>query len=281
MDCASRRQHGLRGAPRGGRRDRHRAQQRARVLLPRHDAQRALRADRQPVRARPLGRRQLGRRGQRAGARRRRARARLRRRRLDPHPRLVLRHGRAQADLRPRAARTRRRGLAAADALRPAHAHASPTAAARSPSWPGPIRSTRSACRRSAGTTSAAAREPGDLSGLRVAYSDDLGYIRLDREVRERFAEAVAAFAAATGATVEWAAPRPRLAARRLERDRLRRQQRQRGPAARERPRRRRRARADRGGPGPERRGVRRGAQRRRTRSRPPGRPSTRATTCC
>ena len=33
--------------------------------------------------------------------------------------------------------------------------------------------------------------------------SDDLGYIRLDREVRERFAEAVAAFAAATGATVE------------------------------------------------------------------------------
>ena len=53
----------------------------------------------------------------------------------------------------------------------------------------------------------AAAREPGDLSGLRVAYSDDLGYIRLDREVRERFAEAVAAFAAATGATVERADP--------------------------------------------------------------------------
>ena len=53
----------------------------------------------------------------------------------------------------------------------------------------------------------AAAREPGDLSGLRVAYSDDLGYIRLDREVRERFAEAVAAFSAATGATVEAAHP--------------------------------------------------------------------------
>jgi Asp-tRNA(Asn)/Glu-tRNA(Gln) amidotransferase A subunit family amidase len=53
----------------------------------------------------------------------------------------------------------------------------------------------------------AAAREPGDLSGLRVAYSDDLGYIRLDREVRERFAEAVAAFARATGATVEAAHP--------------------------------------------------------------------------
>src|SRR4051794_16370995 len=35
-----------------------------------------------------------------------------------------------------------------------------------------------------------AAREPGDLSGLRIAASDDLGYIRLDREVRERFAEA-------------------------------------------------------------------------------------------
>ena len=53
----------------------------------------------------------------------------------------------------------------------------------------------------------AAARCPGDLSGLRVAYSDDLGYIRLDREVRERFAEAVAAFAQATGATVEQAHP--------------------------------------------------------------------------
>jgi len=53
----------------------------------------------------------------------------------------------------------------------------------------------------------AAAREPGDLSGLRVAASDDLGYIRLDGEVRERFAEAVEAFARATGATVEWTHP--------------------------------------------------------------------------
>ena len=54
---------------------------------------------------------------------------------------------------------------------------------------------------------SAAAHEPGDLSQLRVAVSADLGYIRLDGEVRERFAEAVAAFAQATGATVEWAHP--------------------------------------------------------------------------
>jgi Asp-tRNA(Asn)/Glu-tRNA(Gln) amidotransferase A subunit family amidase len=53
----------------------------------------------------------------------------------------------------------------------------------------------------------AAARAPGDLSGLRVAASDDLGYIRLDREVRERFAEAVAVFARETGATVEQAHP--------------------------------------------------------------------------
>ena len=53
----------------------------------------------------------------------------------------------------------------------------------------------------------AAAQRPGDLSGLRIAYSDDLGYIRLDREVRERFAEAVAAFAEATGATLEEAHP--------------------------------------------------------------------------
>ena len=44
---------------------------------------------------------------QRARARRRRAGARLRRRRLDPHSRVVLRHRRAQADLRPRAARAR------------------------------------------------------------------------------------------------------------------------------------------------------------------------------
>ena len=123
MDAVPDVEHGLRRAPRGGRRGRHRAQQRARVLLPRHDAQRALRADRQPLRARPLGRRQLGRCGQRARARRRRARARLRRRRLDAHPGLVLRHRRAQADLRPRAACARLRRLAAADALRPAHAH--------------------------------------------------------------------------------------------------------------------------------------------------------------
>jgi Asp-tRNA(Asn)/Glu-tRNA(Gln) amidotransferase A subunit family amidase len=53
----------------------------------------------------------------------------------------------------------------------------------------------------------AAARDPGDLSGLRVAYSDDLGYIRLDREVRERFAEAVAAFSQATGVALEQAHP--------------------------------------------------------------------------
>ncbi|MDX6621578.1 MAG: aspartyl-tRNA(Asn)/glutamyl-tRNA(Gln) amidotransferase subunit [Gaiellales bacterium] len=52
-----------------------------------------------------------------------------------------------------------------------------------------------------------AAREPGDLAGLRVAYSDDLGYVRLDGEVRERFAEAVAAFGRATGATLEEAHP--------------------------------------------------------------------------
>jgi Asp-tRNA(Asn)/Glu-tRNA(Gln) amidotransferase A subunit family amidase len=53
----------------------------------------------------------------------------------------------------------------------------------------------------------AAAREPGDLSGLRVAASENLGYIRLDREVRERFAAAVAAFAQATGATIEYDHP--------------------------------------------------------------------------
>ena len=52
-----------------------------------------------------------------------------------------------------------------------------------------------------------AVREPGELAHLRVAASADLGYIRLDHEVRERFAEAVETFAEATGATVEWAQP--------------------------------------------------------------------------
>ena len=72
-----------------------------------------------------------------------------------------------------------------------------------------------------------AVREPGELSHLRVAASADLGYIRLDHEVRERFAEAVEAFAEATGATVEWAQPELVLAARGLEHARVRGQHRE------------------------------------------------------
>ena len=166
-----------------------------------------------------------------------------------------------QAVLRPRARGPRQRRMAAARRTSARSRAASPTAPARWPSWPARIRSTRSACRSSGMDYVAAARDPGDLSGLRVAYSDDLGYIRLDREVRERFAEAVEAFARATGATVEQAHPGVRLAARGLECHRLRRQQRQRGPVAGDRARGRRRACADRGRPGPERRGIRRGAQ--------------------
>jgi Asp-tRNA(Asn)/Glu-tRNA(Gln) amidotransferase A subunit family amidase len=41
----------------------------------------------------------------------------------------------------------------------------------------------------------AAAAAGGPLTGLRVAWSEDLGYVRLDDEVRERFREAVARFA--------------------------------------------------------------------------------------
>ncbi len=122
-DSVPRGDHGLRRASRGGGRDRDRAQQRARVLLSRHDAQRALRPDGQSVRARPLGRRKLGRWRQRRRARPRRAGARLRRRRLDPHSCVVLRHRRIQAHVRPRAARARHSRLAVADAFRPAHAH--------------------------------------------------------------------------------------------------------------------------------------------------------------
>lgn len=40
----------------------------------------------------------------------------------------------------------------------------------------------------------AAAREPGDLRGLRIAISEDLGYVTMDGGVRERFREAVARF---------------------------------------------------------------------------------------
>ena len=40
----------------------------------------------------------------------------------------------------------------------------------------------------------AAGRAPGDLRGLRIAYSEDLGYLRVDPGVRERFRETVARF---------------------------------------------------------------------------------------
>jgi Asp-tRNA(Asn)/Glu-tRNA(Gln) amidotransferase A subunit family amidase len=52
----------------------------------------------------------------------------------------------------------------------------------------------------------AAAREPGDLRGLRVAVSEDLGYIRLDDEVRALFRDSVERFRA-LGAEVEEAHP--------------------------------------------------------------------------
>src|SRR5262249_20115657 len=41
----------------------------------------------------------------------------------------------------------------------------------------------------------AAARELGDLSGLRVAWSEDLGYVRIDDGVRQAFRTALERFA--------------------------------------------------------------------------------------
>jgi Asp-tRNA(Asn)/Glu-tRNA(Gln) amidotransferase A subunit family amidase len=52
----------------------------------------------------------------------------------------------------------------------------------------------------------AAAREPGDLRGLRIAYSEDLGYIRIDDGVRARFRETIERFRA-LGAELEEAHP--------------------------------------------------------------------------
>jgi Asp-tRNA(Asn)/Glu-tRNA(Gln) amidotransferase A subunit family amidase len=52
----------------------------------------------------------------------------------------------------------------------------------------------------------AAVREPGDLRGLRIAVSEDLGYIALDDEVRDGFRQAVERFRA-LGAEIEPAHP--------------------------------------------------------------------------
>ena len=85
--------------PRGRVRDR-RAHQQPRARQPARDRTGGLRADAQPVEPRP----HAGRIERRVGGRRRRRhgadRARLRRRRIDPHPGVVLRAGRAQAQRR-------------------------------------------------------------------------------------------------------------------------------------------------------------------------------------
>jgi Asp-tRNA(Asn)/Glu-tRNA(Gln) amidotransferase A subunit family amidase len=52
----------------------------------------------------------------------------------------------------------------------------------------------------------AAGREGGELRGLRVAYSEDLGYVRVDSGVREAFRHAIERFAA-LGAELEEAHP--------------------------------------------------------------------------
>ena len=49
----------------------------------------------------------------------------------------------------------------------------------------------------------AAGRDPGDLHGLRVAYSEDLGYIRLDDGVRDAFRRALERFATLGAELVE------------------------------------------------------------------------------
>ena len=75
-------------------------------LLPTHRVG-AVRRLPQPLEPRPLHRRLERRLGGGGGGRHRADRARQRRRRLDPHPRVLLRAGRPQADARPQSARAR------------------------------------------------------------------------------------------------------------------------------------------------------------------------------
>ena len=215
--------HGLRRASRGGGRDRDRAQQRSRVLLSRHDAQRALRPDGQPVRARPLGRRKLGR---CAPAPSRSASASWRSaptaaaRSAFPR-RSAARSGSSRTyGLVPRAPDTRR--LAAADAFRPAHAQRRRLRPRTDRDGrPDPLDPAR--CRRSATTTSRPRASPAisracawlppttsatSASTARCASASPRPW----RRSRE-----------ATGATVEWAHPelwprRSRSGTRRLRR---------------------------------------------------------------
>ena len=93
-------------AARGGR-DRRRQDQHARDGHPARDRARALRPGPQPVGHDAHDRRLLGRERRRGGLRHGPGRPRERRRRLDPHPGLVLRPRRPQAEPRSRVARAR------------------------------------------------------------------------------------------------------------------------------------------------------------------------------
>ena len=88
-----------------GRRDRRRQDQHARDGHPARHRARPLRPRPQPVGHVAHARRLLGRERRRGGVRHGAGRPRERRRRLDPHPGVVLRPGRPQAEPRPRVAR--------------------------------------------------------------------------------------------------------------------------------------------------------------------------------
>ena len=94
----------------------------ARVRHPADERGAPLRADPQPVGSRAHPRRLLRRRGGGGGQRHGAGRPRQRRRRLDPHPRRLLRAGRAQAEPRTDLRGPRARRLRAGD-RRHAHAH--------------------------------------------------------------------------------------------------------------------------------------------------------------
>ena len=131
----------------------------------------------------------------------------------------------------PRAPDWRR--LAAADALRPAGPHGRRLRRrARGHGGPRPARSALPAVARPRLLPRQHA-SPAISRSLRVAVSADLGYIRLDRRGARALRRGRGGIRAAPPARPSSRRTRTRVAARGLERDRLRRQQRQRGAAAR------------------------------------------------
>ena len=158
-----------------------RQDQHARVRLEGRLRQPRRRSDPQPLAARPHRRRLQRRRGGGGRGRARPAGAGQRRRRLDPHPRSLLRHLRAQTVVRARAAVPGQRGRrplppGADDPHRARRGAAAQRRRRRRPARPPLLVERRRLPRR--------ARERG-IAGLRVAWSPDLGYAAVEPAVRE------------------------------------------------------------------------------------------------